>query len=169
MTDSQFWQLVTLPTQDFDSEQACKYLTKQLEPLTDKEIEQFDTYFSKAMRRAFTWQLWGAAFVIAGCNTEYDFAEFRCWLIAQGQDVYDDALRDPNSLVNHTIRMQNGLPYPYIDEYDLVAGFVFEQRNNTELPYFPVTEQTPEGKRFKDKAKYLKQSYPSLFDKYWQN
>jgi hypothetical protein len=26
----------------------------------------------------------------------------------------------------------------------------------------------PAGKRFKDKAKFLKQAYPQLFAKYWQ-
>ena len=52
--------------------------------------------------------------------------------------------------------------------YDLIAGLLYEQRNEDELPFAPSGLDQPKGKRFKDKPKFLKLAYPQLFAKYWQ-
>jgi hypothetical protein len=50
---------------------------------------------------AYRWDLWGAADLInRGCSDD-GFQDFRGWLIAQGQDVYRNALEDPDSLADH--------------------------------------------------------------------
>ena len=45
--------------------------------------------------------LWDAASVIKeyGCSDD-GFIDFRAWLIAQGKDVYMNALRDPDTLAD---------------------------------------------------------------------
>lgn len=48
--------------------------------------------------RAYTWDLWGAAFVIDdGCSDDC-FRDFRAYLISLGPRAFAAALRDPNSL-----------------------------------------------------------------------
>lgn len=169
MTEQQFWQLVTLERQLVNDESASERLKAKLSALSNEELAQFDKFFTLQMRRLFRWDLWGAAFVIAGCNNECDFAEFRCWLIAQGQTVVDAACDTPDSLAAYEhMPIQDGLAQPYFDDYDLVAGLLYEARTGEELPFFPSDTQ-PEGKKFKDKTKFLKQSYPQLFTKYWQS
>ncbi|MBQ4833354.1 DUF4240 domain-containing protein [Pseudoalteromonas sp. MMG010] len=170
LTTQQFWQLVTATDLTAAPDIVSENLKAQLANLNDEQLIEFDKLFAIRMRQCFTWELFGAAFVMAGCNDEYGFSEFRCWLISRGESVFNNALANPDSLAQcPCLYYLNEQPYPYIDEYDLIAGFIFEQRNQDELPYFPSGGEQPSGKRFKDKAKYLKASYPQLFAKYWQS
>ena len=50
--------------------------------------------------KAYVATLWDAADII-GCGCSDDgFWDFRGWLIAQGQKVYENALSDPESLLD---------------------------------------------------------------------
>jgi len=168
MTESQFWQLVTANDFSSDSDTLANELTVQLTSLDDHELAAFDKHFNLRMRDSYTWDLWGAAFIIAGCNSEFAFAEFRCWLISRGEAVFNSALTNPDSLIDVDVALdKDGLANPYLDEYDLIAGQIFEERHDGELPFVPSGQSQPNGKRFKDKKKFLKQSYPKLFERYW--
>jgi len=169
MTELEFWQLVTTNQALASSDELAEQLTQKLTPLSDEELASFDKHFSLKMRDSYTWRLWGAAFIISGCNSEYAFAEFRCWLISRGQIPFEQALKKPDSLSSLEIVLdKDGFYNPYLEEYDLIAGQLFEERTDQELPYIPSGQNQPFGKRFKDKRKHLKTSYPTLFDKYWQ-
>lgn len=169
LTEQAFWDLVTAPDLGLDPQNVSDNLKLKLHDLTDQQLFEFDKFFGICMRKCYTWDLFGAAFVMAGCNDEYGFSEFRCWLISRGADVFENALLNPDSIAACTpVYHVNEQPYPYIDEYDLIAGLLYEERNDDELPFIPSGSDEPRGKRFKDKAKFLKQSYPLLFAKYWQ-
>jgi len=168
-TESDFWQLVTVADKTADPESVTQRLKGLLADLDDEQLVAFDKQFSICMRQSYTWDLFGAAFVMAGCNDEYGFSEFRCWLISRGESVFNTAITNPDSLADCTpVYHLNEQPYPYLDEYDLVAGLLYEERNDDELPFVPSGLEQPKGKRFKDKPKFLKQSYPNLFSKYWR-
>lgn len=170
MTETEFWQLVTARDPLATSDELAQQLTDKLNPLTDEQLAAFDKHFSLKMRDSYTWRLWGAAYIIGGCNSEYAFAEFRCWLISRGQDIFEQALKKPDTLAElDVLKDDEGDPLPYLEEYDLIAGQLFEARNEHELPYLPSGQSQPFGKRFKDTNKYLKTSYPNLFAKYWQS
>lgn len=168
MTEEQFWQLVSATDLHADSDTLATELTDKLTPLTDEELAAFDKHFNLRMRDSYTWDLWGAAFVISGCNSEYAFAEFRCWLISRGQEAYYNSLKKPDTIACLYIGQdKEGYADPYLDEYDLIAGQIFEGRHEGELPYVLSGQNQPQGKRFKDKTKVLKASYPKLFELYW--
>lgn len=168
-TESDFWQLVTVADKTAEPESVTQRLKGLLADLDDEQLVAFDKQFSICMRQSYTWDLFGAAFVMAGCNDEYGFSEFRCWLISRGESVFNTAITNPDSLADCTpVYHLNEQPYPYLDEYDLVAGLLYEERNDDELPFVPSGLEQPKGKRFKDKPKFLKQSYPNLFSKYWR-
>lgn len=169
LSSSEFWQLVTVPDKTAEPESVSERLKALLSDLTDEQLIEFDKQFSLCMRQSYTWELFGAAFVMAGCNDDYGFSEFRCWLISRGQAAFNAALDNADSLADCTpVYHLNEQPYPYLDEYDLIAGLLYEERNEDELPFVPSGLEQPKGKRFKDKPKFLKQAYPQLFAKYWQ-
>jgi len=169
MTESEFWQLATAKDMASCNDVLARELTAHLTPLDDDELAAFDKYFNLCMRDSYTWDLWGAAFIIAGCNSEFAFAEFRCWLISRGQNTFKQALKNPDSLSELAIMIdKDGHANPYLEEYDLIAGQLFEARNECELPFVPSGQSQPQGKRFKDKPKLLKKNYPQLFEHYWQ-
>ena len=62
------------------------------------QIVAFDSAFRRHHSRAYTWDLWGAAYLIGGGCSDDGFADFRGWLISQGESAYDAALADPESL-----------------------------------------------------------------------
>ncbi|CAM3771368.1 MULTISPECIES: DUF4240 domain-containing protein [Pseudoalteromonas] len=169
LSSSEFWQLVTVEDKTAEPESVSERLKSLLSDLTDDQLIEFDKQFSICMRQSYTWELFGAAFVMAGCNDDYGFSEFRCWLISRGEAAFNAALENPDSLAECTpVYHLNEQPYPYLDEYDLIAGLLYEARNDDELPFVPSGLEQPKGKRFKDKAKFLKLAYPQLFAKYWQ-
>jgi hypothetical protein len=162
----QFWSLVTI---DKDVSNKSDELKKRLSVLSLDDLKDFDTQMSKTLKKLWHWDLWAAAYVMCGCNSEYDFLDFCNWLITQGKDVTDSVVESPDSLsLIENVPVKNDLPYPFCDELDLIAGLLYEEKSNEELEYTSVVSFQPNGKKFKTKAKNLKEHYPNLFKKYWQ-
>jgi hypothetical protein len=64
-------------------------------------IVAFGDIYSLYLRLALRQMLWKAAAIIDDYyDSESSFWDFRDWLIDQGEQVYHDALHDPESLVN---------------------------------------------------------------------
>lgn len=160
-----FWQTITI---DVEIEDKNSHLKSLLERLSSDDIEAFDAHYNTQLRRLWHWDIWGAAFVTCGCNTEYDFLDFCNWLLTQGKETVDNIISDPDALISvENIPLKDALPYPYCDELDLVSGLLYEERNGNELPYHNVVNFAPQGKKFKSKPKLLKEQYPKLYTKFW--
>ncbi|MCE9685864.1 DUF4240 domain-containing protein [Shewanella sp. AS16] len=163
MTETEFWALVTRSNGDQDQESLAATLTARLTPLDDEALKAFDKLFGQKMRQSYLWSLWGAAYVITGCDSEYAFAEFRSFLISLGQDWFQKAIAAPDCLAQLPLwPLKDGYPYPFVDEYDLIAGKLYEDRTGRELPFVPSGKATPAGKKFSTKKKDLKSHYPGL-------
>ncbi|CCQ10598.1 hypothetical protein PALB_14650 [Pseudoalteromonas luteoviolacea B = ATCC 29581] len=161
-----FWRLVTL--HEHPTEKSCEVLKKRLSQLEQSELRVFDDLYSRHIKRLWDWQYWGAAYVLCGCNSEYDFLDFCNWLLSRGQTTFERFLAAPDSLPSLCeIPHKDNLPYPYIDELDLVPGLLYEEKFNDELVHFNVAITPVGGKKFKNNKKFLKLTYPELFDKYW--
>lgn len=50
--------------------------------------------------RSYQVDLWGAAYLINGGCSDDGFEYFRGWLMAQGRDVFERAVADPDSLAD---------------------------------------------------------------------
>ena len=77
--------------------------TEELSRLPIPRIARFQRNLMELMEEALTWKLWDAADIIfqpwgASMDT---FVYFRLWLIAQGRDTFERALREPDSLADH--------------------------------------------------------------------
>lgn len=163
MTEVEFWALVTRTEAAQPQESLVQALKQKLTELSNEELKAFDKIFSQQMRRSYLWSVWGAAYIITGCDSEYAFAEFRCFLISLGQERYDVVITHPDSLARLSAWPEkDGYAYPFVDEYDLIAGQLYEDRTGQELPFMPSGKATPVGKKFSTKPKDLKQQYPEL-------
>lgn len=163
MTEVEFWALVTRTEAAQPQESLVQALKQKLTELSNEELKAFDKIFSQQMRRSYLWSVWGAAYIITGCDSEYAFAEFRCFLISLGQERYDAVIIHPDSLARLSAWPEkDGYAYPFVDEYDLIAGQLYEDRTGQELPFMPSGKATPVGKKFSTKPKDLKQQYPEL-------
>ena len=97
----EFWDLID---QARASGNSCAEWARALEGILSKlsstEIEAFARDQEDLMRTSYRWDLWGAAFVIDGGCSDDGFDYFRGWLMLQGRDVWEAALRDPESLAD---------------------------------------------------------------------
>ena len=102
MDKSAFWKMIeTAKTRSKgDPFKQVELLRAALQKLAPEEIVDFDKVFSRLKAESYRNDLWAAAYIIQGGCSDDGFEYFRCWLIAQGQKVYEAALRDPETLAD---------------------------------------------------------------------
>ena len=80
---------------------------------------------------AYRWDLWAAAFVINGGASEDGFEYFRGWLIAQGEGLYQIALRYPDNLADY---VEPDFDQAKCEELLYVAQKAYEDKTGTKMP-----------------------------------
>ena len=121
MSKDAFWALIqeakTACGQDLNAME--DYLREQLVSMGPAAAKNFHDILQTYEDLADQYGLWDAVSVIKeyGCSDD-GFIDFRAWLIAQGKDVYLNALKDPDSLSGVT-------PYGYCSFESL--GYISSQ------------------------------------------
>lgn len=102
MSDETFWAVIAIACRSDPrmAEQWDRFLVAELKKLPPDEIIAWDRIFDRLAAKAYTVDLWGAAYLINGGASDDGFYYFRCWLICMGRDVYEAALADPDSLAD---------------------------------------------------------------------
>ena len=103
MSKDAFWALIqeakTACGQDLNAME--DYLREQLVSMGPAAAKKFHDILQTYEDLADQYGLWDAVSVIKeyGCSDD-GFIDFRAWLIAQGKEVYMNALRDPDTLAD---------------------------------------------------------------------
>ena len=100
--EAAFWQLIaeTRIAVGNDTGRQTELLEERLTRLSPQAITDFARVRHRLDERAYTWNLWGAAYVIEdGCSDDC-FRDFRGYLISLGRGPYERALRNPDSLAS---------------------------------------------------------------------
>lgn len=100
MNESQFWSIIATACRA-DARAAEEWderLQAELRKLTADRIVEWNHLFDRLAARAYTRDLWGAAYLINGGASDDGFYYFRCWLIGMGRATYEAALDDPDNL-----------------------------------------------------------------------
>ncbi len=95
-----FWDIIEGVHQDAHGvmDEKCALLKQALSALSDDDLKNFAAHFDRFDAQAYTWPLWGAAYVLNGGCSDDAFTDFRATLISMGRNVYEAALEDPNTL-----------------------------------------------------------------------
>jgi hypothetical protein len=149
-----------------DQEAMCEALAEALGELEAKEIAGFDTVLRELRNAAYRWDLWGAAYLMAGGCSDDGFEYFRNWLIATGKKTYEAALADPDSLAS----VPMGLSDDGICEFEslwYVAPDVYEQVAGKAIPRNVKQPKEPAGAEFdfEDEGE-MRRRYPKLARKF---
>jgi hypothetical protein len=163
MNTDQFWQIIdeihAESTGDMDRK--CKLLKQRLSHLGEQELKEFIDHFDSADAAAYTWPLWGAAYVMHGGCSDDSFDDFRATLISQGRAVYERALKDPESLADLTFDDEEAICY---EGFQFVAHDVAKEK----LSEFPkrtiAPPKDPTGEEWDEGSVDL--LYPKLAAKY---
>jgi hypothetical protein len=100
MSEEEFWSIISnARNKSTNSEELALHVTRTLEKQSIDSILGFDYWFSKFHYGSCTSDLWCTAYVaMRGC-TEDAFDYFRAWIIGQGKEVFEAALKEPDTLV----------------------------------------------------------------------
>lgn len=150
MNEQIFWDIVgAARTQAGDDIEArVDALEAALDVLSMAEIQDFQHQYDAMIRRAYRWDLWGAAYLMnEGCSDD-GFRYFSDWLISEGKDTYEAALANPDSLAE--IADQE---YFELESFGYVALKVFEAKGGGELERDFSTELSmPAGDEWEEDA-----------------
>jgi len=102
MTLDQFWTIIEKVHRDSsgDMDKKCEMLEAELRCLPLDEVRSFNRHFDECEDRAYTWELWAAAYIIGGGCSDDAFSDFRATLISMGRQTFEQALADPQSLAD---------------------------------------------------------------------
>ena len=136
MVAAQFWQLIEASRReaDGDPDRQIEVLRERLTELPESAILAFDRLFTEYWAQAYTWDLWGAAYLIGGGCSDDGFMDFRGWLVARGEAIYRAALADPDSLAERVTDADGDCQF---EGFQYVASQAWEEstgRDSSECP-----------------------------------
>ncbi len=164
MDENKFWRLIDMSRNQSENkyEVQCEKLELLLESEKPDDIVKFDSLFKTLQDRAYTWELWAAAYIINGGCADDCFTDFRSWLIGQGQKVYKDAINNPDTLTQINIEPDNweGLQYCALKAY--------QHNFHKKMPIIKIDTliDEPAGKKWEDDEESLKRLLPKLYAKW---
>lgn len=163
MTIDQFWNIVEKVHRDSDGDmdRKCELLEAELRRLPFDEVLSFQRHFDECEDRAYSWELWAAAYIIGGGCSDDAFSDFRATLISMGRQTFERALADPESLADMDYRAETA----HYEGYQYVATTVqTELSGGQQFPRYAPAPAEPSGQAWdEDKVAEL---YPKLADKY---
>jgi hypothetical protein len=171
MNEDRFWTIIGSMQPDASEERQTASLLAALAALSTDEIVAFDGAFSREMRRSYSWDLWGADYVIHGGASDDAFDYFRLWLISQGRGFFERALANPDDLADALPAdvkgplEREGLSYLPRQAWSQRTG-----RPAGEMPISrdpaPAARQQPAGELLQEDASHLANRYPKLWHRF---
>lgn len=136
--------------------------------MSREDIIVFNRIYHQKMRRAYTWDLWAAGYIIGrGCSDD-GFTEFRNYVIGHGREFYEAALRDPDGMAETlgTVREERGIRLPYLPTSDFIPRVVLELRGEEPGPFKMINTRDPAGTRWSETRADLCARCPRLWKRF---
>jgi hypothetical protein len=98
MNTDKFWSIIeSARNEASDCPEMAGTLKSVLEELSAEDVLGFQQQLWQRLSESYRWDLWAVAYIINGGCSDDGFEYFRGWLISQGRQYFDAALRDPRS------------------------------------------------------------------------
>ncbi|WP_181149803.1 DUF4240 domain-containing protein [Arthrobacter sp. MYb227] len=100
MEDEQFWDITgrSLEASAGSIERQATELEDILGALPPAQVASFNARFVSKTNELYSWELWGAAYVLNGGCSDDCFDYFRNWVVGQGRDYFKAVQLDPQVL-----------------------------------------------------------------------
>jgi hypothetical protein len=167
MDDTRFWSIIEASAQGVrnQAQQEAK-LRETLAKLTAEELVTYQATYDAKRAAAYSWDLWGAAYVIHGGASDDGFDYFRSWLISRGRTVFERALVDSES-VAEAIPTDTDEPAEF-ESLTYVAIDLWAKRTGRPPASMPVGGNTqpaePTGNPWSEDE--LAARYPKLWERF---
>lgn len=146
-----FWRIVDACRRAEHPDEALRDKLSALDPTA---LAAFDGHFCDRVDEAYTWDLWGAAYLIAGESSEDQFLAFRYGLISLGRSIFEQAVQNPDTLARVEVVQD--------EAYGAVALEVYRDLTGQKLARSSALSD-PHGKRWDfDDVVQCRQRLPKL-------
>ena len=174
MSLDRFWALIATTTaHEQDPERQLHALRVALQKLSADELLAYEAAFDKVMTDSYSWDLWGAAYVVHGGASDDGFEYFRCWLVSKGRRVFEQVAAHPDSLADVLVKNVEGVLE--FESFAYVARGVWSEKTGKpagEMPNAAVmmyVGKEPTGKPFDEDSASLAKRYPKLFKRFGEH
>ncbi len=98
MTTEKFWAIIHSTIYAQDQKEQMELIREELSKLENLQIVLFNKILKRLKDKATCWEIFGAGHVIKGAGICECFESFLLWIISKGKSVYENALKNPDSL-----------------------------------------------------------------------
>lgn len=146
MDKQTLWKLIGTAREEAAQDLVAERAAVLLSQLPEAEIAAAQQVLCNLLAESYRGPLWAAAYVINGGCSDDGFDYFRGWLLTQGQEAFEAALADPDSLASHpTVREAAREGLELSDEEALsIAWTAYEAATGRALPADSFTISYPE-------------------------
>lgn len=128
MSPDAFWEL----NSNLSPENAAEGIHQRLLALSADQILGYQVLFDQFFAEAYRWDLWGAAYLIDGGCSDDGFIDFRYGLISRGRSIFEEALRNPDSLAAFADDSEDG--YIPNEDFGYAASRAYKQVTGRDMP-----------------------------------
>lgn len=139
MSIDEFWEIFTLYSTN----------EKEAENRINGRKKAYSKHFDECLKRAHTWDLWGAAFIIYGGCSDDSFTDFKGGLLLQGREVFEKVLNNPEYLVE----LSNKIDLESLQDNEFGGG----------------ESDEPSGEPWEEGNDDLKNRFPRLWSKFGES
>lgn len=140
-------------------------LSDFLSTLSAEDVAELARWFHLLHQQAYRSELWAAGSLLQGRLSDDGFTDFRTWLIANGQALYEAVLADPDGALARIPRRVNSEEWGFAESYCDEVYRIYEQHWG-EMPIdldVDFIGVEPSGSDFpRDDPSWFRKHYPML-------
>ena len=160
----QFWEIVdSTSKKPINIERSSESLVAALKVMPLSEVFEFCCEFDRKMDEAYTWEVWGVAYLINGGCSDDSFMDFRGSLIAMGKEVFDKAISDAESLLDLD---KEQLTQMFEEGYIYSAPTAYEELSGEQPQTHVDRKQSPSGEEWDESGQSLQLQFPKVWSVY---
>jgi len=159
MTEERFWQIMEEARSGPEAMTGfVDTLEQGLLACTGEALVAFQRLLKAALASLASHELWALAYLARGGCSDDAFDYFRAWIVAQGHDVFEAALRGPEDLLS-AAPLEGSLQ---CEELMYAAEEAFERRTGKAMPAVRGPKTVWTGRKWKEDK--LEQSHAGLLE-----
>ncbi len=172
MPPDEFWRVIArIAEAEHDPDAQIDALRSALHELSLDKIISFESAFRCYLNQAYTWDLWGAAYVIHGGCSDDGFEYFRRWLVSRGRGITEEALADPDSLARLIGQFGPDRTWEFEEIYYVTMDVFKEKGGEGDVRDYSELEagldgRRPSGEPFVEDGADLARRYPKLWQRF---
>lgn len=162
-----FWQTIeNSRVSPLNIDQMSQSLERSLQESSEEDLRAFCEAFDQCMDQAYTWELWGFAYLANGGCSDDTFMDFRASLVALGEDVFASAVADAESLLSLD---ESEIESMFEEGFLYVGPSVLKEKFGTEPNELAHRKQDPSGIEWEETRESLMQRFPRAWERYgWE-